>query len=132
MQLSVILVNYRGWKKLRPCLESLKCLSTLPIDSEIIIVDNQSADGELTGFARDFPDFNFIENTGNFGFAHGCNYGASAAKGDFLMFLNPDTIVNAEAIQQLRTTASKYANLTILTCRQVTTGQTIPGPMAFS
>ena len=48
MKLSVVIVNYRGWKKLRLCLKSLACLNNASFDWEVIIVDNQSDDGECT------------------------------------------------------------------------------------
>ncbi len=86
-----MLVNYRCWDDLERCLESLAYLhATGQPETEVIVVDNDSADGRLDRFASRFPDVQWIRNAGNFGFANGCNRGADAATGEQLLFLNPD------------------------------------------
>ncbi len=119
MKLSIILVNYRGWKRLRLCLESLRCLKDAPFTWEVIVIDNQSADNQLPKFISDFPEFGFLGNTDNNGFSNGCNLGASKAKGEYLFFLNPDTIVSLDAIQQLLQTAVAHPEISILSCQQL-------------
>ena len=119
MRISIILVNYRGWKKLRLCLDSLRLLKGTAFSWEAIIVDNQSADNQLPFFAAQYPEFRFIENDGNFGFANGCNRGAREASGEYLFFLNPDTIVTPHAIKQLLTALESNPEITILSCKQV-------------
>ncbi|MBX2945539.1 MAG: glycosyltransferase family 2 protein [Cyclobacteriaceae bacterium] len=119
MDLSIVIVNFRGWKRLRQCLESLSCLSDAPFTWEVIIVDNQSNDGQLGSFEYEFQHFTFVENTGNNGFANGCNVGAAQSTGTFLLFLNPDTIANLHALKKLMVTALKNPDLTILTCHQL-------------
>jgi len=118
MTLSIIVVNYRGWKKLRLCLESLRCLTLAPFSWEVIIIDNQSADGQFPIFKADFPDYIFLENTGNFGFAHGCNFGARRASGKHFLFLNPDTTVTLPALHGLLTLSESHPEFTILSCQQ--------------
>ena len=119
MKLSIIIVNYRGWKRLRPCLESLQSLKDAPFPWEVIIVDNHSADNQLAAFVDDFPEFYFVENGGNFGFANGCNLGATKAAGEYLLFLNPDTRITEEAIRDLLREAEKHPEFTILSCSQL-------------
>lgn len=118
MDLSFILVNYRGWKRLKQCLDSLQCLTEATFTWEVIVIDNHSGDGQLTEFKIDFPEFSFIENKGNYGFANGCNLGTHHSKGDYLFFLNPDTIVNLDALNQLLKTSKTHPEISILTCRQ--------------
>lgn len=118
MKLSIVLVNFRGWKRLRPCLESLNCLKKSSFSWEVIVVDNQSDDGHLPVFMKDFPTYQFIENSGNFGFANGCNLGARYSSGEYIFFLNPDTIVNLEAISRLIKSMEENPDVTILSCRQ--------------
>ncbi len=119
MTLSIVLVNYRGWKQLRPCLESLRFLKQASFQWEVIIVDNQSDDGQLLTFIEEFPEFTFVENTGNHGFANGCNTGARQTSGKFILFLNPDTQIQLNALVHLLKIAEEHPEFTILSCRQV-------------
>ncbi|MBL7858300.1 MAG: glycosyltransferase family 2 protein [Cyclobacteriaceae bacterium] len=119
MTLSIVIVNFRGWKRLRLCLESLRCLQQANFTWEVIIIDNQSNDNQLPQFEADFPEFSFFENEGNFGFANGCNVGASHATGEFIFFLNPDTTSSLDAFQHLLEVADENPDVTILTCQQL-------------
>jgi GT2 family glycosyltransferase len=120
MKLSIVIVNHRGWKPLKRCLESLRSLRELPFSWEVIVVDNDSGGEQLQHFIRQFPEFYFLENSGNKGFANGCNFGAKNSSGEFLLFLNPDTIVNAEAVSRLVNVAERHPEYTVLSCSQVT------------
>lgn len=131
MQLSVVIVNYRGWKRLRLCLESLRCLNAASFTWEVNIVDNQSGDGQLPLFKKDFPEFLFIENAGNFGFSNGCNVGAKQSTGEYLLFLNPDTVVSLAAIQRLLNLLEERPELTILSCSQFTDAGKDDKPYGF-
>lgn len=100
--ISVVIVNYRSWGKLKACLDSLLKTQLTTSKLEIIVVDNCSNDQQLTQFRHQYPTINFILNQGNYGFANGCNTGAKIAKGDYLFFVNPDTEVPSNAIEQLK------------------------------
>lgn len=92
MDLSIIIVNFNVKFFLEQCLYSvLKAGSTLKI--EIIVVDNNSTDGSKEFLSPKFPEVNFIWNQNNPGFATSCNSGLKIAKGEFILFLNPDTII---------------------------------------
>ncbi len=93
IDLSIIIVNYKSWSVLTDCLDSFDQY-TPKLDYEIIVVDNDSQDGEIGPFSKKYPQVNFIKNTGNNGFSHGCNLGANNAYGKYLLFLNPDTVFN--------------------------------------
>ncbi len=73
----------------------------LPIDSEIIIVDNNSIDDSGKMVKDRFRDIILIENTINEGFSKANNQGVAVAKGEYICFLNPDTIVAAETFTKL-------------------------------
>ena len=90
-ELSVIIVNYNVKHFLEQCLYSV--LSSKEVDTEIIVVDNQSSDGSMAFLPKKFPQVKFIENRENLGFAKACNQGLAAAGGEYILFLNPDTIV---------------------------------------
>lgn len=100
MKLSIIIVSYNSLAVLKPCLESLAAQS-LARESEIIVVDNASADGCPGMVARDFPSVRLIANSENVGYSKGVNLGIRAAKGDFFLILNPDTVVGERAIETL-------------------------------
>ncbi len=97
MQLSVIIVNYNVKYFLEQCLYSVN-KSCLGIDAEIIVVDNNSTDGSRLYLEPAFPTVNFTWNTLNVGFAKANNQALAKAKGDFILFLNPDTILAEDSI----------------------------------
>jgi GT2 family glycosyltransferase len=92
MHISIIIVNYNGYPDLERCLNSLYQCGDLQ-DTEIIIVDNCSTDGSAARLRSSFPLVTVIQNHSNHGFGHGNNLGRSYACGDYLVFLNPDTVV---------------------------------------
>lgn len=118
MQLSIIIVNYEAWDKLANCLHSLCPLFDVALSLEVIVVDNVSPTNRLATFQTDFPRVRFFSNTGNNGFANGCNYGASMSQGDTFLFLNPDTIVNGEAIREMYNALQAFEAITVLSCQQ--------------
>ena len=117
--LSVIIVNYRGWERLSQCLDSLQNIADDRFSFEVIIVDNYSNDLMVSKFKRLYPRFTFVVNSDNLGFANGCNLGASISRGSNLLFLNPDTIINAEAIFLLLTEIRQRKSYSIVSCKQV-------------
>lgn len=119
MDLSIIIVNYRAWKRLRACLDSLSVFTGSFFSYEVIIVDNASDDGILDGFKSDYAKFIFIRNKFNGGFANGCNLGGSVANGRYFLFLNPDTIVKEEEIERLLSRARENPGNYLSSCRQV-------------
>ncbi|MDB5106392.1 MAG: hypothetical protein JWP91_4081 [Fibrobacteres bacterium] len=93
---SVIIVTYNSSGNIRVCLDSLRrCGHSADARAagshEIIVVDNNSRDG-TQDYLRAQDDIRPILNTENNGFSKGCNQGAAIAKGEYLVFLNPDTL----------------------------------------
>lgn len=118
IDVSIIIVNYKSWSHLKNCLEALNEMKSNAFSFEVIVVDNHSNDGNLDTFAKQFPEVNFTLNTGNNGFANGCNFGASNAVGEYLFFLNPDTIANVQAIEKLLAFAKSNYTVGIVSCHQ--------------
>jgi GT2 family glycosyltransferase len=116
--LSIIIVNYRSWDILRKNLNALVSYHFQSFAQEIVVVDNCSDDGRFQDFVTLFPTVRFILNEGNWGFAHGCNLGAAIAKGDILLFLNPDTIAPKESIERMYLIYKDDAEMGILSCKQ--------------
>lgn len=119
IDLSIIIVNYKSWSVLTECLDSF-VQYTPKLNYEIIVVDNDSQDGEIEPFSEKYPQVNFIKNTGNNGFAHGCNLGADNSRGKYLLFLNPDTVLtNSAAIDELFNFAQHNPDVGITSCRRI-------------
>jgi GT2 family glycosyltransferase len=119
VDISIVIVNFRSWKALDACLGSLSRIWDSKVTCEIIVVDNCSGDANLAAFTDKYSQVTFMENTGNNGFSNGCNVGAKAAKGEFLLFLNPDTIASAEAVATLLETGRSHPEIAILSCLQI-------------
>ena len=117
--LSIIIVCYKGWERLNKCLDSLNLFSGNSFNSEVIIVDNKSGDGTIPEIERKFQGFRFIQNNLNGGFANGCNLGAKNALGEYLLFLNPDTIATEPEIEKLLKIIVKNPEYGIVSCRQI-------------
>lgn len=90
---SVIVVYYHGRAYLENCLQAL--LDTTGDDTEVILVDNGSEDGDLDQITGLFPEIRLVCNPNNLGYGGGNNLGAQQAHGRFLVFLNPDTVPTA-------------------------------------
>lgn len=92
MQLSIIIVNYNVKYFLEQCLCSVnKAITSL--QAEIIVVDNNSTDNSVAYLQPKNPSVNFIVNKENVGFGKANNQALQIAKGQYILFLNPDTIV---------------------------------------
>ena len=117
--ISIVIVNYKSWEALRECLEAITAIDTDRFTFETIVVDNDSNDRKIDGFINLFPSINFIKNSGNNGFANGCNTGAHLSKGNYYLFLNPDTVAKEDAIYELWKTAKNNPNFGIVTCTQL-------------
>ena len=118
--LSIIIVNYRCWDNLSVCLDSLTQIAQTSFTFEVIIVDNASRDGKISEFRKNYVDYNFILNSGNYGFASGCNLGATYSRGKYLLFLNPDTIVSEKALYAMLDQVRVSKANSVVSCRQFT------------
>jgi GT2 family glycosyltransferase len=92
VKLSVVIVNYNVRYFLEQCIRSL-LRATSNLESEIIVVDNQSTDDSCQMIKEQFPFVQLIENRENVGFSKANNQGVRMAKGEFICILNPDTVV---------------------------------------
>ena len=95
MELSVIIVNYNVKHFLEQCLISVK-KAMKGIQGEVIVVDNNSVDGSIDLVNAKFKDIVLISNKENTGFSVANNQGIKIAKGDNILLLNPDTVVQED------------------------------------
>lgn len=98
-QLSVVIPSWNTRELLRAAIESLK--TTLPMSSEIIVVDNASSDGSARMVQDQLPHVRLIRNNVNVGFAAATNQGVEAARGAYVLFLDSDTQVVGNAIRSM-------------------------------
>lgn len=99
---SIIIVSYNSLKFLGECLSSV--LKTEYDNFEVVLVDNASTDGSIDYVEKKFGHhhrLNIIRNEENLGFAEGNNVGVGVAGGDFVVFLNPDTVVKSDWLGEL-------------------------------
>jgi GT2 family glycosyltransferase len=98
MRTGAIVVSYNTGPALADCLASIGGVD------EIIVVDNGNAAREvatLDAFVASRPSARLLRGHGNIGFAAACNKAAQVAKSDVLVFVNPDVVLNADAIPRL-------------------------------
>jgi N-acetylglucosaminyl-diphospho-decaprenol L-rhamnosyltransferase len=96
--LSIIIVAYQSRAEIGPCLASLpRALNGRPV--ETVVVDNSSnADGTGDRVRQDFPWVNYVDPAANIGFGRANNLGFARTAGEYVLFLNPDTVVNEPAL----------------------------------
>lgn len=99
IQLSIIIVNYNVRHFLEHCLLSVERACT-NIPAEVFVVDNQSTDGSQEMVRSKFPNVQLIANEGNLGFAKANNQAFKKAKGRYVLYLNPDTIVAEDCFEK--------------------------------
>jgi len=101
MQISVIIVSYNVKEFLQQCIFSLKTALD-GLENEIIVVDNDSVDGTVNIIRQKFPEIILIENRENVGFAKACNQALTIARGDLVLLLNPDTMIQDDTIRVMQ------------------------------
>jgi len=98
-RVSIVIVNYNVRYFLRQCIQSILSSRT-EAELEIIVVDNASLDGSVEMLKQEFPEIVLVSNTDNKGFSRANNQGFALATGDYVLILNPDTIIEEQTIQQ--------------------------------
>ena len=92
MKLSVVIVSYNVRSYLEQCLQSVQ-RALEGIEGEVFVVDNHSDDDSVETVRRHYPWVRLIENQENLGFAKANNQAIRQAQGDYILLLNPDTVV---------------------------------------
>ena len=98
--ISVVIINWKSCDYVQACLSSLRRHAAL-LALEILVVDNASYDGCSSMIESCFPEVTFIQSEDNIGFARANNLGFSRSSGKHILFLNPDTEVETNALQEM-------------------------------
>ncbi|MDQ7090851.1 MAG: glycosyltransferase family 2 protein [Methylococcales bacterium] len=116
MLVSIVIVNFNAGELITACIESI-IKETRNNSYEIIVVDNDSSDESIAVIKNKFPSVNVIETGANLGFAAGNNIGFEAAKGDYILVLNPDTLITDRAIDYSLTYLMDHPEVGVLGCK---------------
>jgi GT2 family glycosyltransferase len=108
MRLSIVIICWNDQKVIQQCLESIYA-GTRQFEFEVIVSDNGSTDDSVALIRRRFPDVKIVENHANVGFARGNNAGIRVATGDYVLILNPDTIIIDHALDTLVRYADEHS-----------------------
>lgn len=121
IKLSIVIVSYNSEGFLRSCLESL--FSALDgIQHEVIVVDNNSRDKSIEVVQGEFPSVAIISNKENLGYAQANNQGIQRGRGEYILLLNPDTVVEPDSIRKMIEYADTQKNIGVLGCRVTNPG----------
>lgn len=100
MKLSIVIVNYNVKHYLEQCLYSV-CKAIDNLSAEVLVVDNASADGSEEYITTRFPNVTYIYNKENVGFARANNQAIRQAKGEYVLLLNPDTLLPEQTLEEV-------------------------------
>lgn len=109
MDLSIVIVNYNVRYFLEQCLRSVE-KAIEPIDAEVFVVDNASSDGSMDMVRRLFPWVIRIDNEDNVGFSKANNQAIRRSTGDYVLLLNPDTLVQEDTFVRSITFLKEHPN----------------------
>lgn len=120
IELSIVIVNWNSAAFVQSCVRSI-VEETKDVAYEVIVIDNASLDGCHQQLAREFPGVLFIQSMENLGFAAANNAAAQRARGDVLLFLNPDTKVQSGALDRMYAQFRNLSDVGVLGCRLLNT-----------
>jgi len=137
VDVSAIIISLNSKHNLQGCLDSLQKSEWRSVTYEVIVVDNGSTDGTVEFLRNFYPEVRLIANERNTGFCPAGNQGAKAARGRYLLFLNDDIIIIADAIASLVEWIDFHPEAGMIGSRllnvdgsdQFSSGRTYPSPM---
>ena len=98
--LDIVIVNWNAGPRLQACLSSISESDDVRTTvSRVVVVDNASHDGSANGLTFAEGDLRVLSNSSNLGFGVACNQGAAACAADYILFLNPDTILSPDCLK---------------------------------
>ena len=102
MKLSVVIVNYNVCNYLTACIDSV-AKGLEGIEAEVFVVDNNSTDNSVEVVSRDYPWVHLIYNIENLGFSKANNIAIRQSAGEYVLLLNPDTVVEQDTLHHVIT-----------------------------
>lgn len=116
MKLSIVILCWNDMKVIPDCLKSIYATAH-STQFEVIVSDNGSTDGSIEFIRRHYPQVQVIENGRNLRFAKANNVGIRASRGEYVLILNPDTIIHTDALDTIVMYADKHPEAGAFGCR---------------
>ncbi len=116
MKLSIVILCWNDLKVIADCLASIYA-GTRSVEFEVIVSDNGSTDGSTAFIRKEFPQVRIIENGVNLRFAKGNNVAIRVSRGEYVLILNPDTIIHEGTLDKLIAFADKHGEAGAFGCR---------------
>jgi N-acetylglucosaminyl-diphospho-decaprenol L-rhamnosyltransferase len=115
--IDIVIVTYNGRKVLGACLDSVRVAQNDDLTLRTIVVDNQSTDGTTDWLASEYPDVSVIESGSNAGFSVANNLALRQTQTEFVLVLNPDTVLGPDVLPHLLDVANSDENIGMIGCR---------------
>lgn len=117
IDISIIIVNYNSFQILTECLDSIYNYTNKNMTFEIIVIDNNSNEGDIRYTLRTYPQIKLIVNSENRGFSAANNQGLEIATGKFILFLNNDTLFIEDTINKIIAFLENIGKDNVIGCR---------------
>jgi GT2 family glycosyltransferase len=104
---AIVIVSYNSKDHIGECLESV-FTQRKSVNQQVIVVDNKPGDGTAEFVRENFPEVQLVQPGENLGFAKGVNLGVSHADAEFVLLLNPDTVILDHAVDTIVEFARKH------------------------
>jgi GT2 family glycosyltransferase len=127
VKLSIVILCWNDIKVIGDCLRSI-FEKTSDLEFEVIVSDNGSTDGSIEFVHRNYPRARVLENGQNLGFAKGNNIGIAQSSGQYVLILNPDTIIHDNALEKLVAFADRHTEAGAFGCRVLNRDGSYQGP----
>jgi len=118
IKLSIIIVSWNVGELLSKCLKSIY-LYSLGLEIEVYVVDNASADGSAEMVKNNFPQVKLIASRENLGFAKANNLALKEARGEYVLFLNPDTEIFPDTLNKSLAFMASHRDTGVMGCKMV-------------
>jgi N-acetylglucosaminyl-diphospho-decaprenol L-rhamnosyltransferase len=116
MKLSIVILCWNDRQVIADCLESIYA-NTHSTELEVIVSDNGSTDGSIEYIRASYPSVRVIENGKNLRFAKGNNVGIELSAGEYVLILNPDTLIHESALDRMVEFADEHPEAGAFGCR---------------
>jgi GT2 family glycosyltransferase len=116
MKLSIVIICWNDLRVIGDCLRSIY-QGAHATNFEVVVSDNGSVDGSVEFIRKHYPQVRIVENRQNLGFARGNNAGIRASRGEYVLILNPDTIIHGGALDKLVEFAERRSGAGAFGCR---------------
>ncbi len=113
----IIIVTYNGRGVIGACLDSIRASETHDLKLRTYVVDNLSTDGSADWIRQEYPEVSLIQAASNAGFSAGNNLALRRTRSDFVLILNPDTVLMPDVLPHLLQVAHDDSEIGMIGCR---------------